>query len=168
MNTKQQPTSKQKLSAYNQAVKEAYFKILKATKNLIASLDRHELRCTLQRSDRSQLGLMTKVHEIVNPVIYLCLECTDGESLSIHFGFELFSDECEYSHLTSKFIRLLYKLTGVEHTAINIEDCICTEYLITECSSLFEMIEDSEHKNHQFMLIPYKASPSKRKLMRVA
>jgi hypothetical protein len=151
--------------AYNAAVKESYFKVLKGTKQLLSSVFQHELRCTLQRNNRSTIGFGVTVHEVVSPLIYLSLECNDGERLSIHFGFELFQEESEYSIITSKFVRLLYKLTSVEHTAYNIEQCINTEYVINACSELYETIEDSAHKQHSFSLIAYRPIKPKRNRM---
>src|ERR1700712_4757418 len=101
--------------AYNKAVKEAYFKVLRATKLLIATIFQHELRCTYQRSNRSTVGFGTTVHELITPLVYLSLECNDSEVLSIHFGIELFNGENEYATITAQFVRLLYKLTSVEH-----------------------------------------------------
>jgi hypothetical protein len=156
-------------SAYNSAVKEAYFKQLKGTKQLLATVFQHELRCTLQRTNRSTVGFGTTVHEIVSPLVYLSLECNDGERLSIHFGFELFSNECEYSIVTSKFLRMLYRITAVENSTINIERSINTDHVITDCSALYEAIEDSHIKQHKFSLIAYKPVSTKRKqLMEVA
>lgn len=150
---------------YNEAVKKAYFKILKGSKQLLSSTFRHELRCTLCRSNKPGT-MVTTIDELVNPLFYLSLECNDGERFSIHFGFELFKHECEYSMITSKFVRLLYKLTSIEHTAINIEDCINAEYVITDCSALYEAIEDSNNKQHKLTVVQYKPAAVKRKQMK--
>lgn len=151
------------MSAYNMAVKTAYFKLLKAATQLIATVEQHELRCTLQREIKSEISLGSKVHEVISPIIYLSLECNDADRLSIHFGFELFQGDSEYAHITSRFIRMLYKLTAVEQTGINIEDCISTDYVLTSCSELYEVIEDSPFKEHTFKLIKHKVTAAQRK-----
>ncbi|NOW99173.1 hypothetical protein [Mucilaginibacter sp. SG564] len=145
------------------AVKTAYFKLLKATTKLLATVEQHELRCTLQREIKSEISFGSKVHEIISPMIYLCLECNYAAKLSIHFGFELFQGDNEYSYITSRFLRMLYKLTAVEHTGINIEDCVNTEYVLTSCSELYEIIEDSSFKEHTFKLIKHKVTIAQRK-----
>jgi hypothetical protein len=152
---------------YNKVVKEAYFKLLKDTKRLLATVDRHELRCILIRDDVQPLGFGTTQHEIISPLLYLSLESHDGERYSIQFGFEMFKGvNDEYSHVTSKFIRMLYTYTAKEHTAINIEDCINTEFVFVDCSALYETVED-RMRNHSITVIPYKPATTKRKAMMV-
>jgi len=162
---KKKQDANQILLTYNKSVKEAYLKILKGAKQLLSTTFRHELRCALCRSNKPGTMVNT-IDELVNPIIYLSLECNDGERYSIHFGFEQFKEECEYSIITAKFVRLLYKHTSVEHTTVNIEDCINTEYVITDCSALYEAVEDSHHKKHKLIVIPYKPAAEKRKLMK--
>jgi hypothetical protein len=152
-------------SAYNKAVKEAYFKLLKFTKQLLATIERHELRCILQREDQAPLVTGSKVHELVSPLLYLALECQDSERLIIRFGFEQLSEDSEYSHITARFVRLLYTLTALENTATNIESCVNTNYVITNCSELYEHVED-RIKHHTFSLIKYKPAVSRRKQMK--
>jgi len=156
----------QRLSPYNQAVKQAYFKLLKQTKQLLATIERHELRYTLQREDSGPLAPFIIVHEIVSPLLYLTLKAEDGEQLTIHFGFEMFENDNEYSNITARFVRLLYKLTSAEYTTINIESCITTRYVITNCSELYECLEDARHKLHQFTLIKHR--PSCKRILAVA
>lgn len=150
--------------AYNKAVKEAYFKILKQLKQLLATVERHELRCTLQKEDKTEVIFCTTIHELYNPLVYLSLQCRDGEVFSIHFGAEHLINDLQYSYITSGFIRILYKLTSAEHTAINIEDCINAEYIITNCSEFYEVIEDRNH-SYEFRLIKHKPAAMKRKQM---
>jgi hypothetical protein len=151
----------------NKAVKTAYFKIVKAAKILLSAVERHDLRCILIRKGKSgENTLNTTLHELVNPIIYLSLECHDKENYSIHFGVEQFKQECEYSIMTAKFVRILYRLTSLEQTTLNIEDCVNTEYVITDCSALYEAIEDSKLKNHALEIVPYKQTVNKRKLMK--
>jgi hypothetical protein len=167
-NTPMKKTTKTKpLSSYNQAVKTAYFKIVKAAKTLLSTIERHELRCTLIRKGQSgENTLNTTIHQLVNPIIYLSLECHDRENYSIHFGIEQFQHECEYSMLTAKFLRIIYKLTSVEQTTVNIDDCVNTAYVITDCSALYEAVEESTLKNHSLEIVPYKQTMSKRKQMK--
>lgn len=155
------------ITPYNKVVKDTYFKLLKAAIQLIGTVERHELRCSLHRENRSPIGIGTKVHEMVNPIIYMALEASFLGDLQIHFGFEQFSNECEYSHITSKFLRMLYKLTDVSNTTIDIEGCIFTDYIITDCSALYEAVED-RNKHHLFKLIPYKPKAKKKEQLRVA
>ena len=143
--------------AYNKAVKAAYFKLWKLTQQLLATIERHELRCTLQRQDRTAIAFGSKVHEVINPLIYLSLECNDDELLSIHFGFEQLVEDQEYSHITSRFVRLLYKLTSKDAYPIDIENCVRTDWFINSSSELYSYIED-RNKYHTFKRIKYKCS----------
>lgn len=155
-------------AAYNTEVKKAYFKVLKEAKALIATVERHELRCTLYQGDRSKPVFMNKVHEFVSPLFYLCL-MAPVDTYCIHFGFEVGgSNESDFTELTSKFLRTLYKLTSVEHTAIRIDDCVSTYNVITECNELFDYMEERGKSNHTFELIEYKPQGMKRKLRKVA
>jgi len=163
---KQQSNSDPTSSAYNKSVRAAYFQLLKATKQLLATIERHELRCTLQRQDREPIVFGSKVHEIITPLIYLSLECNDGETLTIHWGIEQLIEDSDYSVITSRFVRSLYKLTASENTSINIESCINTDYIITNCSELYEVVEDN-NKLHTFTLIKHNPI-GRRKLQAVA
>ena len=142
-------------TSYNEAVKQAYFKLLKHTKQQLSTIEKDELRYTLQREDNSPIGFGTKVHELINPLVYLSLECNDGELLNIHWGFEQLIEDTEYAHITQYFARMLYKLTSVEHSAINIEKCVSTDYIIVNCSELYETVED-RMRYHTFSLIKRK------------
>jgi hypothetical protein len=155
-------------SAYNAEVRKAYHRILKQAKALIATVEQHELRCSLVQADRSKPAFMNKVHEFVSPLIYLCLMCP-VDTYEIYFGFEIgSSSESDFTALTSKFMRILYKSTSGEQTTINIEDCVSTYNVITECTELFDYMEERGKSNHSFELIPYKPQATKRKLRKVA
>jgi hypothetical protein len=164
---KHQSNADTQLVPYNVEVRKAYFKILKQAKTLIATVEQHELRCTLYQEDRSKQVFMNKVHEFVNPLIYLCLLCP-VDAYEIRFGINVFNGESDYTVITSKFLRILYKVTSEDHTAINIEGCVTTDNVITECSELFDYLEERGKSNHTFELIPYKAATIKRKLRKVA
>ncbi|UEG52592.1 hypothetical protein LLH06_16680 [Mucilaginibacter daejeonensis] len=154
-------------AAYNIEVRKAYFKILKQAKALIATMVQHELRCALVQADRSKPIFMNKVHEFVSPIIYLCLICP-VDTYCIHFGFEIgVSSDSDHTELTSRFMRILYKLTSQEHTSVNIEDCVSTYNVITECTELFDYMEERGKSAHTLEVIPYK-QPLKRKLRKVA
>jgi hypothetical protein len=160
-----QQTNINPLAAFNNEVHRAYFKLLKQTEKLIATLQQHELRCTLQQQDNTPISVFSKVHELVSPLLYLSLQCCDGERLSIKFGFEQGGDDYRFSHITAKFLRTLYKCTASENTTVDIEDCIHTDYIIVNCSELYECIEDSHHKLHTFKLIKHRSTATQRKRM---
>jgi hypothetical protein len=165
---KQPSNTDQRVLTYNAEVRKAYHKILKQAKALIATVEQHELRCSLVQADRSKPVFMSKVHEFVSPLIYMCLMCP-VDTYEIYFGFELGSSrESDFTELTSKFMRILYKSTSAEHTAINIEGCVSTYNVITECNDLFDYMHERDKSNHDFELIAYKPKPIKRKLMKVA
>jgi hypothetical protein len=155
---KQRLITDPRIVPYNKAVKTAYYKIFKATKQLIATIDRQDIRCTLQLTETSSYRGF-KHHELVSPLVYLCLEF-DGERLSIQYGFEQFSEPNHFSTLTGRFIRMLYNYTSKDQTSVNIEDCISTSYVITACSELYEAVETG-NKRHTEIVIPYKPQLSK-------
>jgi len=151
----------QQLSPYNQVVKQAYFKLLTITKQMLATIERHELRCTLIRDDDA-IDRPGIIHQLVNPLFHLRLEHYSDQRYGIRYGFELFDNPNGYSKLTAMFIRTVYKLTDQQVTGINIEDCIRTEWVITTCSDMYEYIE--EHgKHHSFSLIRYNGKANRLK-----
>ena len=152
------------LSPFNKSVHDSFARLLDATFKLLATIERHELRCYMFRADNSNIVFDSKVYELISPLLYLSLESQDGEELSIHFGFELLNGNSEYSHITSRFVRMLYSFTAKENTAIDIERCINTEYVIYDCSALYETVED-RMRHHTLKVIPYKPANAKRKAM---
>lgn len=154
--------------AYNALVRKAYFKVLKETKALLASIEQEPLRYSLIRQDKQPVTAGTIVHEMVGPLLYMRLECFADNKLGIHFGWELSPTFGEYYHITSRFIRILYKHTMVDTGLTNIEDCIKTDWVINECSELYEYVEERGCKHHSFALIQYKPKAVKRKLRKVA
>lgn len=163
---KKKDQSNSQLSPYNKAVKQVYLKLLKHTKQLLATLEDDNLRGTFQRTEQHKVTIGVKFHELVSPVLYMTLECTDGDELSIHYGFEMMYND-GILPVTSFFVRLLYKLTDRENTEIDIERCVNVDYVITDCSTLYERIEDRP-KIHTFKQIPFKPVKSKRKQDRIA
>jgi hypothetical protein len=166
MKTKQ-PTTQDKRVAYNNAVKTAYFKILKRTKELLTTLEDESLRGTLHLYRKpKKLHVLNTVHEFISPVIYLSLECVGQQKLSICFGFEQLGVEHDYSTITGSFMRTLYTMTAKEHTPINIEACINTDYVFTHCTDLFKSIANGN--THTFKQLQYKSKAIVRRLERVA
>ena len=152
--------------AYNKAVKEAYFQILKHAKQMLCTIEQEELRFTLEREERtSKAG--TIIHEIINPLLYLRLEHHTDNVYAIHFGIEQVNQQGQLSAITTKFLRLLYKLTAIESTDINIEESVRTDWFINSCSSMYEYVEERGNKHHTFKQLPYKPAV-KRKLRSVA
>jgi hypothetical protein len=161
---KQRTINDPRIVTYNKAVKAAYSKILKATQNLLATIERHDLRCAIHLSEKTFYANM-KEHQLISPVIYLALHTDDdGDRYCIQFGFEQFSERNAYTPLTAKFMRLLHRYTAKEHTEVNIEDCIYSAYITTACSELFEAVEGSPI-NYPIKVIPYKPQAVKRKQM---
>ena len=161
---KQQITNDPRILPYNKAVKAAYYKILKGVKNLIATIERHDLRCTIHLTAKP-IGGGEKEHQLISPILYLALDTDDdGEYLCIRFGFEQFSDRNFFTDITAKFMRMIYSVTSKAYNEINIEDCLYTAAVITDCSELFEAIESS-HMNYPITVIPYKPAAVKRRQM---
>lgn len=149
---------------YNTAIQQAYFNVYKNAKQLLSTLEREELRYSLELEDKSNLEVGTIVHEFINPLLYLRLEFHATNVLAIHYGFEQVLANNQYSQITSAFIRSIYKYTAKEATTINVEDAVRTDWCINTCSEMYEYMEES-NKHHQFKLIKYKALAAKRKQM---
>jgi hypothetical protein len=164
MKTKPPNPRKPTLSAYNQAVQTAYMSILKVTKQLLAQFEQDELRFTLQRSNKTETTVGTVVHEFINPLFFLRLECYEGELFGIQYGFETIHTESEYSKAIALFTRYIYKVTSKERTKINIEDSVKTAYTIYTCFELYDYIEE-RNKHHTFTLIKHRVIPNQRKQM---
>lgn len=104
------------------------------------------------------------VYEFINPLFYLKLSCENDERFAIHFGFECGNSNHEFHTQTALFTRVLYRLTANEHTDVNIEDSVQTDWVITETSALYEQMEDSA--NYQFALIKQESGGRKRKALK--
>jgi len=148
---------------YNQAVVDAHNNILKVLLTLIASIERQEMRYTLQRQFKP-LGETGIVHEIISPLFYLRLQDYCNGKAEIHYGY---SNSTSYSPLTNVFARAVYSQTSVEKTNVNIEDCIRAERFIANTDELYEYIDETR-KFHTFYLIPYRKQRKSKKLMQVA
>jgi len=148
---------------YNECVRKAYSLILKQTKAMIATIEREELRYSLERQDKPGTIVGHVIDEIVNPLIFLRLEEHSDGVYAIHFGVETMSESCQLTDITSRFLRLLYKVTTLGAFPVDIESCIRTDLFIHNVSGLYEYLEESE--KYTFKLIPYKVTASKRKKM---
>lgn len=148
---------------YNDCVRIAYHQILNHAKRMLATIERDELRCILERSDNVEPVKQGVIHELVNPLIYLRLECHSNNVYAIHFGFEEFKQHCEFSDLTTKFVRLLYKLTAKDAFPVNIELSVRTDWFINNCSAIYEYVEQSEY--YTFSKIKHEVPAIKRKQM---
>lgn len=146
---------------FNKNVREAYYLILKKAKQALATIVQEELRFSLERESRS-IQQDSVIHELVNPLLYLRLECEQDGLLSIHYGFEEVINQQHYSKITSAFVRSIYYYTGKEQTTINIEAAVKTNWLIKTCSEMYEYIEE-RNKYHTFKQIAYKPAAVKRK-----
>lgn len=156
-------TTNQIDSLYNQAVRKAFNQILNEAKALLSRIERRELRCTLFREIKPATRNMP-VYEFINPLFYLKLSCENDERFTIHFGLECGNAGHEFSNQTALFTRAIYRFTAKEHTETDIEDCVQTDWLITECSALFEFKEDSA--NYQFTLLKQESKAKSRKTMK--
>lgn len=153
------------LNDYNTCIKDAYFRILKESEIIIGTLEEEPLRQVLERQNNVVLpGVI--IHEFLNAFIYLRLECYEDNVFAIHYGFEQSDTHAKYYPVTSAFIRSVYKNTAIECTAVNIENCIRTDWVITNCAELFEYIGD-RNKHHVIRTIKYKAS-RKKQILKVA
>jgi len=148
---------------YNQEVRKAFNEILKYAKSLLLTIEREELRCTLSREVKPATRNMV-VYEFINPLFYLKLSCENHERFVIHFGLECGDPGHEFRIQTALFTRAIYRHTAKEHTAIDIEDCVQTDWIITDCSALFEYKEDSP--NHQLTLLKKESGTKRRKTLK--
>lgn len=161
-----QSLSQSDIASYNKEVKSAFQKVWTATRKLLATIEQHELRCILIREDPKPYGFGSVIQQLISPLIFLSLECNDGEMLNIHFGIEMLNGDSDYSPITARFLRMLYTFTAKGQTTINIESSIDTDYIVTDCSALYETVED-RMRHHTLQVIPYKPA-TKRKLKAVA
>jgi hypothetical protein len=151
---KKLPKSINQASQYNETVEKAYLLILKKTKRLIATLDHDPLRSFLERPLHDATA-ETIIHELVHPLFYLRLEQRLDDVYTIHFGIEQFSPADDYSDFTAQFIRMVFKYTESEESQMNIEDCVMTDWCITNCSEMYEYIVE-RNKHHTLITLPYK------------
>ena len=156
--------SQQAASPYNKEVQQCHRQILKQARALLSTIEHDELRFTLIRQDKLSNNAYV-IHELINPLLYLRLECFANGVYSIHYGFEQFPIFGDYYHITGAFVRFLYKVTASSNTTINVEDAIRIDWVVSNCSEMYEHVEE-QMKHHQFSLIKYKPAVSKRKQMK--
>ena len=146
---------------YNDCVKQAYLQVLKQAKQMLATIEQDELRCTLERSVSSTQLKQEVIHEFINPLLFLKLECCADGLLAIHFGIEEIGVPGQQSSITSAFLRLLYKVTMRDAFAVDIERCVKTNWFLRNtCSEVFEYLEERNNL-YTFRKIKYKQSPRK-------
>lgn len=161
---KQQINSQSEILPYNECVRMAYHQILKQAKSMLATIEHEELRYLLEREDKPGTVVGHVIHEIVNPLIYLRLEEHSDGIYSIHFGIESDRQLGQLADITTRFLRILYKVTTLGAFPVNIENCVRTDWFIHNVSGLYEYLEESE--KYSFKIIPYKVTASKRKQMK--
>jgi hypothetical protein len=160
MNIQQLSTPEQ---ARNNAVLSSYLAISKVTKQIIASIPQDILRFIVELDCKAYPNLSPKIHELVSPMLYLCLREANGLYV-IHFGVDT---NTEFAVHTNNFIRSIYKLTMAQYTSVNIESCIQNDSIITDTCGLFD---EMQHKrpSYPYRAIKYKSLDGKRKLDTVA
>jgi hypothetical protein len=157
----QQQLSVARTAQKQRAIKAAYLHIYKATKALLSTIESEQLRCVMEREDNAKPETGSIIHELISPLIYLRLECYKDGSYAIHYGFAQCDLSTTYHRVTAAFVRLLYKLTMENE----LQDCIRTDWVITECSELYEYMLD-RNKYHTVKQLSYstKATTPKRQL----
>jgi hypothetical protein len=163
---KQQSNTDTGIGPYNKAVRTCYFQILKYAKAMLSAIEQEELRFTLIREDKQAIA-GSIIHEMVNPLLYLRLEQHSNGYYSIHYGFETFPVFGPYYYVGASFTRFVYKVTMASATPINIEDALRVDFIVLNCSEMYEHIED-RNKYHQFQQLPYKPAANRRKQMKAA
>jgi hypothetical protein len=151
---------------YNQQVKQAYLQILRKTRLLLASIEEEPLRYTLIKKPTHYLEQEAVEQELINSLLYLQLGIY-GDKRRIYYGFELSSPYGHCHSVTDAFLRLIYEATSRSNTLINIKDCVHTDNLITECTTMYEYTEHHD-RGYRFRQVNYKPKTVKRKLQRVA
>jgi len=142
------------IQLYNRSVKNSYFAILEYCKLLVASLIETPLRQTMERENNFLMDNNSVKHEFITPLTYLRLECSNKGRYFIHYGYEQTDRFTQYYMVTSAFIRSIYFHTSKENTEINIEECVHTDWVITNCAELFEYVGD-RNKYHQVRIIEF-------------
>lgn len=154
-------------SPYNVEVRKAFMAILKEAKAMLAKIKQEELRYSLVREEKTITPHRRVAYEFLSPLLYLRLDVSKEDLFTIRYGFEANNSDDEISQYTGDFLRAVYRLTSRDITAIDIEGCVSNAWCITECSSLYEYVEDN-NMSHKFSLIKYKPATSGRKMQAVA
>jgi hypothetical protein len=152
---------------YNKAVKEIYFKMLKAAKELLSNIQDEPLRYSLCREDRHPTKRYITLHQFISPLLYLRLDLHNNE-MCIHYGYETLPVVSPYYEVTASFIRIVYKLTMDDGVSTNIEQALRIDWVLTNTGDCYQHLEEMGHKQHLFKLVKFKPRQIKRKLRRVA
>lgn len=141
-------------SKFNIEVNKVFLGLLISMKFLISSIKEDTLRGVLVRQDKPNKTDGYIVYELINPLLYLRLECNNDKLFTIHYGYEQSELVSQYYPITSAFIRSIYRYTSKENTSVDIENCVQTDWIITNCAELFEYIMD-RNKFHQYSVKDY-------------
>jgi hypothetical protein len=155
------------LSCYTQTITCAYGKIINEAKHHIACLEEKPLRQVLERTNKGTTTPGIIIHEFLSPLIYLRLEHPVDGKFIIHYGYEQTECFTKYYPITSAFIRSIYRYTAKENTEINIESCVHTDWVITNCAELFEYIGD-RNKYHTVSTIEFRDSKTQDEILQFA
>jgi hypothetical protein len=147
--------------AYNRAVQAAYLQIYKEAKALLSTVEQEPLRQIMERECKT-VDAIDIVHELISPLIYLRLERYATNELAIHYGYATCELASQFYPITSAFIRTVYKHTMATIGSMNIEDCVRTDWVITECAEMFEYMAE-RNKHHTFRVLKYKPRSSRSK-----
>lgn len=159
--TKTKPT-------YNDTVKQAYYQILKQTKLLLSTIEEEPLRHIRIRKIKQPFEeYPVIVNELISPLVYLQLGWY-SDHYRIYFGFNINEKGYSCHEITSQFLRILYRFTMKGSAAHNIEGCIHTDCLITNCDDFYEYISYKEQNKYISRIIKHQAKTVKRNLQRVA
>ncbi|HWD90321.1 MAG TPA: hypothetical protein VG367_19470 [Mucilaginibacter sp.] len=139
----------------SECIKQAYEAIYKSAISLLSSIEDENMRAVYVLETNPEGDEGYTLHELISPLLYLSLICNIAGDYSIHFGVEERPDPERYQFLTSEFIRLIYKLTMKESTAVNIEDVVHTDWFVRDCSALFECTARTSSK-HTLSVIQFK------------
>ena len=159
---KSTPIAQDDNDSRNHCIKSAYVTIYKGVKSLISSIEEEPLRQIMERDCKTPPIVGTIIHELISPLLYLRLECYTNNEFGIHYGYEQGILASQFYNITSAFVRLVYKATMANETAIDIQDCVRTNWVITECSELFEYMSE-RNKLHTYKVLKYKPTTAKRK-----
>ena len=148
------------LQSYNKTVQQVFASILKHAKQLLSTVKEDGLRLCYERNCK-EVRPNTILYEMVNPLLYLRLECDIQGRCTIHFGIESIKENDPLQDLTSLYLRYIFYSTAKYNTTENIEDCVKTDWFITVCTEMFEYV-DIQQKYHILKSIPYKPTIIKR------
>jgi hypothetical protein len=152
----------------NDCVKQGYAQILKQTKVLLSTLEDSSLRHIRIKRIRHPFEEYPIIeNELISPLVYLQLGWY-YDHYRIYFGFNIDQSDSSCHEITSAFLRIIYKSTMKGSTAYNIEKCIYTDCLLTDCETFYEYNNHREKDKYLTRILKYRPKTVKRKLQRVA